>query len=605
MQRAIPPDVKAHGEGARLDPWPAIGHPTPVPQSPLLAPGGIRLGWREPALAALLYALATVALTWPLFRHPATTVLDTRSLYGPASVLIQRDINLTLWTLAWDTHALRTDPLHLFDANTFYPARYSLALSEHKLGNVPFFAPVYLATGNPVLAYQVTLLLTFVLAGLAMAAYVLYWTDDRGAAFAAGFLFAFAPFRFWQLGSLDYISIHFFPLITLAIDAVLDGAGRRTAIPVLAGALVLSTFCSYYVGYAAFALAIVYAAVRIVARGRGSFATLPRLAGALAAAGIAIAIVTIPYVILQRSGIIPDYGQRGFASLAFLTQLRFGLMHVLSYWVVPHREGVPQFLTYTALSLAALALALRRCQPRAGLVAVGVLGVVLALGPYLLTPWFPPIPLPYAALARVVPGFSAMRVPQRFGALTTFATTGLAALGLAAACATLRARRRAAVAAALPWLAMAAVALEARPGGLAALPMRVGTATPPEYRWLAEHGAGGAVLELPASIEDLHRSSLYMYYSTVHWLPLLNGYTPYPPRSFVSVMEAVKGLPRPEALETVLARAPARWIVLHLDAVAPRVRPDWEATFRAALPVAAELDDAIVFEVPAQRAGPR
>ena len=135
--------------------------------------------------------------------------------------------------------------------------------------------------------------------------------------------------------------------------------------------------------------------------------------------------------------------------------------------------------------------------------------------------------------------------------------------------------------------------------------MRVGTAAPPEYRWLAEHGAGGAVLELPASIEDLHRSSLYMYYSTVHWLPLLNGYTPYPPRSFVSVMEAAKGLPRPEALETVLARAPARWIVLHLDAVAPRVRPDWEATFRAALPVAAELDDAIVFEVPAQRAGPR
>src|SRR5216117_1903899 len=57
MQRAIPPDVKAHGEGARLDPWPAIGHPTPVPQSPLLAPGGIRLGWREPALAELLYAL--------------------------------------------------------------------------------------------------------------------------------------------------------------------------------------------------------------------------------------------------------------------------------------------------------------------------------------------------------------------------------------------------------------------------------------------------------------------------------------------------------------------------------------------------------------------
>src|SRR5207245_5739623 len=134
---------------------------------------------------------------------------------------IQRDINLTLWTLAWDTHALRTDPLHLFDANTFYPARYSLALSEHKLGNVPFFAPVYLATGNPVLAHQATLLLTFVLAGLAMAAYALYWTGDRPTALAAGFLYAFAPYRLWQFGNLHVVSIQYLPLALLGVDALL------------------------------------------------------------------------------------------------------------------------------------------------------------------------------------------------------------------------------------------------------------------------------------------------------------------------------------------------------------------------------------------------
>jgi hypothetical protein len=86
-------------------------------------------GWRLLVAAGASYALATVVLTWPLFRDPLSTVLDAASLYGEAEFLVQRDINLTLWALAWDTHALATDPLHLFHANTFYPAPYALACS--------------------------------------------------------------------------------------------------------------------------------------------------------------------------------------------------------------------------------------------------------------------------------------------------------------------------------------------------------------------------------------------------------------------------------------------------------------------------------------------
>jgi len=143
----------------------------PGPRATRLVPGIVA--------AALLYATATVALSWPLFRHPGTTVLDTQSLYGKASILVQRDVNLTIWALAWDAHALVTDPLHLFDANAFFPSKLTLACSEHMLGNLPLSGPVQLLTGNPVLAHQATLLASFVLSGLAMAAYVLYWTAGR------------------------------------------------------------------------------------------------------------------------------------------------------------------------------------------------------------------------------------------------------------------------------------------------------------------------------------------------------------------------------------------------------------------------------------------
>lgn len=50
--------------------------------------------------AGALYAVLTIVVTWPVFRHPATTVLDIASLYGPDSIFIQRDIDLTMWTLA-------------------------------------------------------------------------------------------------------------------------------------------------------------------------------------------------------------------------------------------------------------------------------------------------------------------------------------------------------------------------------------------------------------------------------------------------------------------------------------------------------------------------
>src|SRR5262245_43078770 len=141
---------------------------------------------RDPLVCAALTALLTVVVTWPLFATPASRVLDATSIYGGASSLVQRDINLTMWVLSWDCHALATSPFGLFDANAFYPARMSLALSEHMLGNVPLFGPVYAATTNPVLAHQAALLATFVLAALAMRAYVLHWTRDEAAALAAG-----------------------------------------------------------------------------------------------------------------------------------------------------------------------------------------------------------------------------------------------------------------------------------------------------------------------------------------------------------------------------------------------------------------------------------
>jgi len=553
-------------------------------------------------VAAVVLAAITVGVTWPLFRHPATQVLDSPSLYGPASELVQRDINLTVWTLAWDSRALVTDPLHLFHANVFYPARWSLALTEHMLGNVPTFGPVYLATGNPVLAHQAALLATFVIAGLAMAAYLDHWTHDRVAALAGGCLFAFAPFRLWQLGNLHVISVHWLPLVLLGIDLTLDGR-RRAGAALLAAALGISSLCSYYVGYATFALGGAYGVAALTSRRREAVAALPALGLGFLAAALAVVVVTIPYLMLQRQGVLPDRERvEDLTSMAFLWLAISGPRTFTTYFVTPLRDGIPQFLGYAVMGLALVGLVLHRRAPRGALLAGGFTGWVLALGPVLSFGDGRQLSLPYRWLMAIVPGFSAMRVPQRFGVLATVAATALAGLGLAALRARFAPRGLSGAVTALAIVVVGVALFEARTPGLRTIPMPVGPSMPAAHRWLAEHGDGGALIEVPTAAEAPLLQSIAMYHSTAHWLPTANGYAAYVPATFVAIMGAAAELPDAGALDRLLATAPLRWVLVRWRLVGRVNQPAWRTTFDAAgLRVAADFDEMTVFEVPPER----
>ena len=82
------------------------------------------------ALVVLGFALLTVVMAAPWSLHPSSRV-----------VVDNPDTHLFLWTLGWNTHALTTRPLHVFDANIYAPMPNTLAYSENALGSVPFAAP--------------------------------------------------------------------------------------------------------------------------------------------------------------------------------------------------------------------------------------------------------------------------------------------------------------------------------------------------------------------------------------------------------------------------------------------------------------------------------
>ena len=153
----------------------------------------------------LTYLVVTVLLAFPLFRSIATKLPSDRG-----------DPVLNTWILWWNTQAVPFTE-QWWNSPNFYPMRETLAYSEHLLGLVPIFAPFYWLSGSPIVAYNVTFLLTFPLAGWAMYQLCKELTRCPEAAWLAGLAFAFAPYRMDQLAHIQVLASFWMPLALMGL----------------------------------------------------------------------------------------------------------------------------------------------------------------------------------------------------------------------------------------------------------------------------------------------------------------------------------------------------------------------------------------------------
>ena len=133
--------------------------------------------------AFLLYLSLTCLMTYPQVLHLRDGVHD------------DGDPLLNAWTLAWVAHQLPRAPARLFDANTFYPERRTLAFSETLLLPAVVMAPLRWLGVGPLLVYNIVLLSGFIVSGVGVALLVRMLTGWIGPALVAGIVFAFLPFR--------------------------------------------------------------------------------------------------------------------------------------------------------------------------------------------------------------------------------------------------------------------------------------------------------------------------------------------------------------------------------------------------------------------------
>jgi hypothetical protein len=166
----------------------------------------------------------------------------------------------------------------------------------------------------------------------------------------------------------------------------------------------------------------------------------------------------------------------------------------------------------------------------------------------------------YTWLYRVVPLFTFLRAPSRFGMLVVFVLSIFSSLALARL---IPRRRGATYASAVALLAIAELNVVPFPWERA-LPVST------NYRLLASMPQA-VVAEFPFYSEriafPLHAQ--YMILSTTHWMSLVNGYSDYIPQDFREAASVLGSFPSNDTFK-VLERHRVRYIGIHWDMYGPR-----------------------------------
>jgi hypothetical protein len=537
-----------------------------------------------------VFVLLAAVKTFPLVRHLGTHIpLDLT------------DPLLNTWILAWGIHALGADPRRFFDANIAHPVELVLAFSDHLLGVLPVAAPVLLITGNPIAAYNALFLLSFALSGTTAFCLAHYWTRAFWPSLAAGVLYGFAPWRFGQIEHLQLLGFFWAPLVLLFLDRALRHHRWRD--------LWLCALCWWLqvlaAGYLAFLITtglVIYAAYYALAADRTWLRPrmLPRVLAFCLASAAVLLPVHLPYsMVAQRWETRRTLGSvaafaADLASFAAPPPLMNDIYRWMASPVVPFTNHETLLFpglvvaVLVALGSRGLALGLGPAEAhwlrRASWITIAV-ALTLALGPRLtLFGWRTPVPLPYLIPYYLVPGWDAMRAPARFMLLALLAAIPLTALGAARVGIVVQ---RPALAA-LTLIGLFLVELGGKPLPLVEVPPPA-----PVHAWLAV-ARPGPVVELPLNATDDHR---WQYFSTVHWLPLVNGRSGFWPQPHEELKALMSTLPGARARRTASALGVGA-IVVHGDELTADGRSRWKAAERAgAAHRLATLGSDVVFAV--------
>ena len=155
----------------------------------------------------------------------------------------------------------------------------------------------------------------------------------------------------------------------------------------------------------------------------------------------------------------------------------------------------------------------------------------------------------------MLPGFAGLRAPARFAVLVTLGVAGLAAIGASAVMRRFPHWGRMSMVAVIPLMLVEWFVVDFPAG------KPVPHAVPPVY--LTPHvRSAGSLVSLPEYREtpEWFRGADYLYYSTAHWRPIVNGFGRAEPPGHAETIKIVRGFP---ATASRLRDLGVEYVVVH------------------------------------------
>ncbi len=470
-----------------------------------------------------LYAVFGLITTYPLLLQVKTHVIGGGG-----------DSRIFLWNLWWTRKALLDPSLSLFFTDYLhYPAGTSLAFHTLSLFNGILGIPLQAMFGL-LGAYNVLILLGFVLAAWGMYLLVYSLTEHRAASVLAGIAFGFSPFHVaHSMVDLNVASIQFIPFTLYFLIRWRKGGAWKNA--ALAGFFLgLTGLCHLYyllyLGGILGVLAVVWMLPAFAQKSRRrtvvGFATV----GVIAACVVGPVLVPMVRTVAVDVSVINPGRQEAYSADLLAYVLPSPYQPLLRQWLLPHYVALPGNLFENTVTPGFLVMGLAgfavwgksklKDRRRFVWLMLALAAFIVSLGPSLQvggTTVGKSGYLPYRWLIQSIPVISQARVPSRLAILVSCSLSVLAAFGLMDLLKRMSPPRQTGKRAGVLILVFSLLIAElwAAPLPTRAMPI------PGFFREMADDGEDYAILQIP--VEGWQPAVLGMYYQTTHEKPLFVG----------------------------------------------------------------------------------
>ncbi|HAV15140.1 MAG TPA: hypothetical protein DCX25_02330 [Candidatus Pacebacteria bacterium] len=503
--------------------------------------------WKISSFVAFIaYAGVSIVFLFPILRHPFSTLFDPY------------DGLFITWTMDWVIRAFTTVPTLLFHAPIFSPYRYALTFSDPMFTGALLALPFVLLTHQPIIASTINLFLATMFTAWFSFLFLNIHLGDAKAAFLGGLYAGFSVTHLHYLGHLHTYMVQFIPLGMYAWMRFAREEKLRWLI-LLAVCFFAQVINSPFTGYVFIGVLSIFLFEK---KSRSMMKKYWKKIGVIAFVTLGItALIYLPYI----------YSAKLYNSYR---TIRDAAHFSLSIDELFDKQRISMLAVVIFLWSAHIFIGKKRWKDSflCGTIIVACAGMVLALGPALKFQTktvkipFPisfPIPLPYAVLYEIAPGFRAFRTPSRWLVLTHFSLAILLAYmthGMS--------RRR--------WIMLAVVlsatfyleSQQLRHTG------RFSPTPPPVYTWLQQMRYT-SVAHVPTYLYTMgsfgQKEVERMVYSLdgVPGYALYNGYSGFAPRERVDMYGKIfTEFPSEETIRE-LQRSGVQAVVLHLDEMKP------------------------------------